>query len=68
MSTNSVALYIEGSAHHLDLRAPNHQDPDSLTEARNIESMWIGNIISEYSALQDKIALKKQKKAEAMTP
>jgi hypothetical protein len=40
-----IAIVIEDAAHHLDLRAPNPQDPDSVTAARRLEeeiiSMWI---------------------------
>jgi len=43
-----VALYIEGGAHHLDLRLPNVADPTTVTTARNIEMMNIQNWIAEY--------------------
>jgi len=41
ITENTIALYIEHSAHHLDMRAPNKDDPASLTEARAIEMMHI---------------------------
>jgi len=34
VSKESIAIYIENSAHHLDLRLPNEADPESLTKAR----------------------------------
>lgn len=34
VNDQSVSLYIEGSAHHLDLREPNEADPATLTHAR----------------------------------
>jgi lysosomal Pro-X carboxypeptidase len=45
---SSVALYIEGGAHHLDLRPPNDLDPPTVTEARAIEMANIKKWISEY--------------------
>jgi hypothetical protein len=44
-----IALYIEGGAHHLDLRGPDAgQDPASVTEARDIETANIKSWIAEY--------------------
>ena len=45
---SGIALYIEGGAHHLDLRPPNDEDPATVTEARNIEMANIKKWISEY--------------------
>ena len=45
---SGIALYIEGGAHHLDLRPPNDLDPPTVTEARNIEMANIKKWISEY--------------------
>lgn len=36
-----VALFIEKGAHHLDLRAPNPKDPESVITARATEEMYI---------------------------
>jgi len=45
---SSIALYIEGGAHHLDLRLPEDLDPATVTEARNIEMANIKKWIDEY--------------------
>jgi hypothetical protein len=45
---SSIALYIEGGAHHLDLRPPNDLDPPLVTLARDIEMTNIKKWISEY--------------------
>ena len=45
---SGIALYIEGGAHHLDLRPPNAADPATVTEARNIEMANIKKWIAEY--------------------
>eukprot|EP01126_Amoeba_proteus_P005876 TRINITY_DN12012_c0_g1_i3.p1 TRINITY_DN12012_c0_g1~~TRINITY_DN12012_c0_g1_i3.p1 ORF type:complete len:251 (-),score=45.25 TRINITY_DN12012_c0_g1_i3:153-809(-) len=42
------ALYIENSAHHLDLRGPNTRDPHSIRVARELEKSYIETWISEY--------------------
>lgn len=34
VSNETTVLYIEKSAHHLDLRLPNPADPATVTEAR----------------------------------
>jgi len=49
---SGIALYIEGGAHHLDLRPPNAQDPATVTEARNIEMANIKKWIAEYQAVK----------------
>ena len=48
VSDQSIALYIEGSAHHLDLRLPNDADPATLTAARQTETEWIAKFVDQY--------------------
>lgn len=43
-----VSLYIENSAHHLDLREPNELDPQSVKDARQIEMQEIAKWIDQY--------------------
>jgi len=43
-----LTLYIENSAHHLDLRLPNDADPQTLTDARQLETEWIAKFIDQY--------------------
>ena len=45
------ALYIEDSAHHLDLRSPNPADPPSIREARELEKSYIETWIKQYLSL-----------------
>ena len=45
VSSQTISIYIEQSAHHLDLRLPNAADPATLTEARNQETQWIAKWI-----------------------
>lgn len=45
---SGIALYIEGGAHHLDLRAPTDLDPETLVQARTIELNNIKKWIAEY--------------------
>jgi len=44
----TVALFIDNSAHHTDLRTPKEADPETLKVARNIERMHIRKWIAEY--------------------
>ena len=46
----SIALMIEGAAHHLDLRLPDDLDPPTVKEARIIERNWIKKWLDEYNA------------------
>ena len=46
--TNSIALYVEGSAHHLDLREPNPADPQEMVDARETEKSYIYTWIKDY--------------------
>lgn len=46
----TIALFIEKSAHHTDLRAPSEDDPQTLKDARNVERMHIQKWIDEYRA------------------
>ena len=48
INDESIALYIEKSAHHLDLRLPNEADPQTLTDARQTETEWIAKFIDQY--------------------
>jgi len=42
------AIVIPESAHHLDLRAPNPDDPSYVTQAREMEQSIIGGWITDY--------------------
>ena len=44
----TTVLFIEGSAHHLDLRLPNTADPATLTAARVTETNVIAQWIDDY--------------------
>ena len=48
VSKETISIYIENSAHHLDLRLPNAADPESLTDARKTETEWIAKWIDQY--------------------
>eukprot|EP01118_Nematostelium_gracile_P017240 TRINITY_DN7306_c0_g1_i1.p1 TRINITY_DN7306_c0_g1~~TRINITY_DN7306_c0_g1_i1.p1 ORF type:complete len:130 (-),score=35.88 TRINITY_DN7306_c0_g1_i1:39-428(-) len=45
------AIFIHDGAHHLDLRAPNEADPQSVIKARQIEETYITQWILESSKL-----------------
>lgn len=51
ITENTIALYIEKSAHHLDLREPNDADPWTLTEARAVEMAWIKKWVQDYQGM-----------------
>lgn len=48
VSDETVVIYIENSAHHLDLRLPNEADPATVTAARQLETEWIAKFIDQY--------------------
>lgn len=48
VSKETTALYIEHSAHHLDLRLPNPADPQTVTDARQLETELIAKWIDQY--------------------
>ena len=48
VSDRTLSIFIENSAHHLDLRLPNEADPESVTAARLLETEWIAFFIDEY--------------------
>jgi len=48
VSTNSIAIYIKQSAHHFDLRGPDPADPETVTQARDLEAYYVGQYIQEY--------------------
>lgn len=62
VSDQTIALYIENSAHHLDLRLPNDADPQTVTDARQTETEWIAKWIDQYqgTSFYDQVATKKQ--------
>lgn len=44
-----ITVVIKDGAHHLDLRASNPQDPQSVIDARNIERAAIRGWIAEWN-------------------
>jgi len=48
LSDTLIAIVIPESAHHLDLRAPNDADPQSVTEARIQEAEIINEWLSDW--------------------
>jgi len=48
VSPDVVILFIEDSAHHLDLRLPNEADPQTLVDARKVETETIAAWIDQY--------------------
>lgn len=51
ISDSLVAFYIDGSAHHLDLRLPTEKDPIGVVNARSLEMYWIGEWMREKEQL-----------------
>lgn len=48
----SIALYIHGSAHHLDLRPPAKEgEPEEVENARKTERAYIKKWVADYAAL-----------------
>ena len=60
INDQTLVLYIESSAHHLDLRLPNEADPQSVTDARQIETGWIAKWIDQYqgTSFYEQVAVK----------
>ena len=48
ITDNTMALFIKDSAHHLDLRLPNIDDPATVTQAREIEMAHVKKWIEEF--------------------
>ena len=48
VSDSCIAFTMEKAAHHLDLKLPHENDPQSVVDGRNIERMWIKKWIDEY--------------------
>jgi len=45
---NNYVIYIDNSAHHLDLRTPNPSDPKSVSDARTKMQKIIKGWIEDY--------------------
>ena len=43
-----TTVFIEDGAHHLDLRAANKLDPQSVIDARNVHKQQIRKWMNEY--------------------
>ena len=54
LTKDIIAYYMNDSAHHLDLREPNPNDPPDVIIGRNIEKLWIQKWIKEYQFFQQK--------------
>merc|ERR1711879_586075 len=48
LSPTLIAVVIDESAHHLDLRAPNPADPSAVTAARAKEAEIINTWLTQY--------------------
>lgn len=48
ITAGTVALVIDQAAHHLDLRAPNDADPESVTAARLVEEAHFKKWVEEF--------------------
>lgn len=51
ITSDTIALFIKDSAHHLDLRLPDPADgtgPGSVTEARLVEAMYVKKWVEDY--------------------
>jgi hypothetical protein len=48
VSEATTTIWIEDSAHHLDLRLPNEADPDTVKAARQLETETIAKWIDQY--------------------
>lgn len=53
LSKDVIAYYMDDSAHHLDLREPNPNDPQDVIIGRNIEKLWLQKWIQEYKLNQE---------------
>lgn len=55
ISDRLIAIYMEGAAHHLDLRSSNPADPQSVVEARALEKKYITTWLKEAYGHQRRI-------------
>lgn len=69
INDETLVLYIENSAHHLDLRLPNEADPQTVTDARQQESEWIAKFVDQYQGTNfvEKVTKKDQAVAQLLT-
>lgn len=65
VSDETISIFIENSAHHLDLRLPNAADPSTLTAARKTETEWIAKWIDQYQGTNFVEQLAEGNKTEA---
>ena len=69
INDETLVLYIENSAHHLDLRLPNEADPQTVTDARQQETEWIAKFVDQYQGTDfySKVARKDEAIAQLLT-
>ena len=48
ITQNTIALFIKDSAHHLDLRLPNAEDPSTVTQARAVEMAYVKRWVEDF--------------------
>ncbi|KAL1438563.1 hypothetical protein MTO96_047922 [Rhipicephalus appendiculatus] len=51
ISDSLIAIYMEGAAHHLDLRSSNPADPESVVKARALEKKYITKWLREATSI-----------------
>lgn len=51
ISDSLIAIYMEGAAHHLDLRSSNPADPESVVRARVLEKKYITKWLREAASI-----------------
>jgi hypothetical protein len=51
ITENTITLFIKDSAHHLDLRLPNAEDPASVTSARSTIMAHVKRWIEDFQGM-----------------